>query len=73
MFQNGKTWILLTTDRLARGVDFKEVKMVIQYDIPKTKELYFHRAGRTGRQEHGICLTLYSEKDKKGLLKDVVA
>lgn len=33
-FETGLTWILVTTDLLARGIDFKNLKMVINYDIP---------------------------------------
>ena len=40
---------LVSTDILARGIDFPNVKNVINYDCPFTMDLYFHRIGRTGR------------------------
>ena len=48
-FRAGKTWILITTDLLSRGIDFRGVNGVVNYDIPTTAASYVHRAGRTGR------------------------
>ena len=41
-FKNGDIWVLITTDVLARGVDFKGVNMVINYDVPQTAQAYVH-------------------------------
>ena len=48
-FRDGKAALLLTTDRIARGLDVPEVDWVLHYDLPNTPEEYVHRAGRTGR------------------------
>jgi len=48
-FDSGKFWILITTDILARGIDFKNVNLVINYDFPNSMLTYIHRVGRTGR------------------------
>lgn len=66
-FRKGEVWILVTTDLLARGVDFRGVNGVINYDIPNTSGIYIHRVGRTGRQgrEGGVALTLYTKEDIK--------
>ena len=48
-FKNGDIWVLITTDVLARGVDFKGVNLVINYDVPQSAQAYVHRIGRTGR------------------------
>jgi translation initiation factor 4A len=48
-FRTGSTRVLLTTDLLARGIDVQSVSLVINYDLPKDKENYIHRIGRTGR------------------------
>ncbi|KAL8732794.1 MAG: hypothetical protein Q9181_003832 [Wetmoreana brouardii] len=66
-FRKGEIWILITTDLLARGVDFRGVNGVVNYDIPNTSGIYVHRVGRTGRQgrEGGIAVTLYTMEDIK--------
>jgi ATP-dependent RNA helicase DDX55/SPB4 len=41
--------VLLTTDMLARGVDFSDVDWIIQYDAPQNPDVFVHRIGRSGR------------------------
>ena len=48
-FRRGRRPILVATDVAARGLDVKDVKFVINYDIPGNIEDYVHRIGRTGR------------------------
>lgn len=48
-FRKSKTNILLSTDVLARGIDFQQVQLVINLDLPRTIPTYIHRIGRTGR------------------------
>ncbi|TGO48496.1 hypothetical protein BOTNAR_0472g00040 [Botryotinia narcissicola] len=48
-FRNGEIWILITTDILSRGVDFKGINGVVNYDVPNSGAAYIHRVGRTGR------------------------
>ena len=64
-FRKGEVWILITTDLLSRGVDFRGLNGVVNYDIPTSSAGYVHRAGRTGRQgrEGGVCVTLYTKED----------
>ncbi|KAL8722691.1 MAG: hypothetical protein Q9225_000858 [Loekoesia sp. 1 TL-2023] len=66
-FRKGEIWILITTDLLARGVDFRGVNGVVNYDIPNTSGIYVHRVGRTGRQgrDGGVAVTLYTQEDIK--------
>ena len=40
---------MITTDLVARGIDFKNVNLVINYDFPNSMLNYIHRVGRTGR------------------------
>ena len=63
--RNGDIWVLITTDLLSRGVDFKGMNGVVSYDIPSTSASYVHRAGRTGRQgrEGAVAVTLYTKED----------
>lgn len=49
LFANGSAQILVATDLASRGLDIKDVEMVINYDLPQTIEIYTHRIGRTGR------------------------
>lgn len=64
-FRKGEIWILITTDLLSRGVDFRGLNGVVNYDIPNTGASYVHRIGRTGRQgrEGGVAITLYTKED----------
>mmetsp|Transcript_17324 Transcript_17324/g.37541 ORF Transcript_17324/g.37541 Transcript_17324/m.37541 type:complete len:570 (+) Transcript_17324:2758-4467(+) len=63
-FRKGETWILICTDLVARGVDFKAVNMVINYDLPTSGVTYVHRIGRTGRAgRKGTAITLFTEAD----------
>lgn len=64
-FRKGEIWVLITTDLLSRGVDFRGVNGVINYDIPTSSAAYVHRVGRTGRagREGGVAVTLYSKED----------
>ena len=61
-FANKSCPVLIATDVAARGLDIKELAMVVNYDIPHGEETYTHRIGRTGRAgKEGIAITLYSE------------
>ena len=64
-FRRRAVWVLITTDLLARGVDFRGVNGVVNFDIPNTSAAYVHRAGRTGRagREGGTAVTLYTQED----------
>jgi superfamily II DNA/RNA helicase len=63
-FRDGKTRILLTTDLLARGIDIPEVNLIINYDLPDTKETYIHRIGRCGRfNKKGVAITMVKMDD----------
>jgi ATP-dependent RNA helicase DeaD len=48
-FKNRRINYLIATDVAARGIDVKNVSMVINYDMPRDIETYVHRIGRTGR------------------------
>ncbi|PIV51722.1 hypothetical protein CO115_01420 [Candidatus Falkowbacteria bacterium CG_4_9_14_3_um_filter_36_9] len=48
-FKLGQYRILVATDIAARGIDVKEIELVINYDLPEKSGDYVHRIGRTGR------------------------
>lgn len=55
---------LFCTELMARGVDFKAVNCVINYDFPQTTASYIHRIGRTGRANRkGHAYTLFTDQD----------
>jgi translation initiation factor 4A len=60
-FRNGETRILISTDLLARGIDIQQISLVINYEIPLSKENYIHRIGRSGRfGRKGVAINLIS-------------
>lgn len=63
-FRSGDVWVLICTELMSRGVDFKGVQMVINYDLPQSAVSYIHRIGRTGRAgRKGLAVTLFTEAD----------
>ncbi|CAH8464802.1 unnamed protein product [Heterobilharzia americana] len=62
--KSGQKEILVATDVAGRGIDIKDVSMVINYDMSKTIDEYVHRIGRTGRAgKSGIAITLLTKED----------
>lgn len=63
-FRTGGLWVLICTDLLSRGIDFHNVKLVINFDFPQSIISYIHRIGRAGRAgEEAKALTLYTLED----------
>jgi len=58
-FKRGEHRVLVATDIAARGIDVKQISLVINYDLPDNPEDYIHRIGRTGRAgETGHAITM---------------
>lgn len=65
-FRTGRFPVLVATDVAARGLDIKDIKVVINYDFPTGVEDYVHRIGRTGRAgATGISYTFLTDQDWK--------
>jgi ATP-independent RNA helicase DbpA len=65
-FSNGSKRILVATDVASRGLDIKEIELVINYDLPFDQEVYTHRIGRTGRADaNGTALSLYTPEEHR--------
>ena len=65
-FKNEKFNILISTDVAARGIHIDDISLVINYDVPRDKENYIHRIGRTGRKDkYGKAITIVTNKDEK--------
>ncbi|XP_060079542.1 probable ATP-dependent RNA helicase DDX52 [Ylistrum balloti] len=63
-FRAGKIWIMICTELMGRGIDFKGVNLVINYDFPNSAISYIHRIGRTGRAGRpGRAVTFFTEDD----------
>lgn len=63
-FKNGQTRILLSTDLLSRGIDIQQLNLVINYDLPKSKETYVHRIGRSGRYgRKGVAINFITNRE----------
>lgn len=63
-FKSRNTKILVATDVAARGLDIKNVEMVINYDLPNYNEYYIHRIGRTGRMgKPGLSFTFVTGRE----------
>jgi len=63
-FKSGHTRILLSTDLLSRGIDVQQLSLVINFDLPKSKETYIHRIGRSGRYgRKGVSINLVTDRD----------
>ncbi|SFV61256.1 ATP-dependent RNA helicase RhlE [hydrothermal vent metagenome] len=70
-FIDGKARVLVATDIAARGLDIKELDVVINYDIPHVTQDFIHRIGRTGRAGRaGLAITL-SSSDESIALKSI--
>jgi superfamily II DNA/RNA helicase len=66
-FTNRRLRVLVATDVLSRGIDIKDIDLVINYDVPKNAEDYVHRVGRTARAAtKGMAVTLVNERDMRG-------
>lgn len=65
-FKSGRRPILIATDVAARGLDVKDVKMVVNYDFPGSCEDYVHRIGRTarGNTAEGTAVTFFTDMDR---------
>jgi len=62
--KQGQKDILVATDVAGRGIDIKDVSLVLNYDMAKTVDDYTHRIGRTGRAgKAGKAITFLTKED----------
>jgi ATP-dependent RNA helicase RhlE len=67
-FKSGKYRILIATDIAARGIDVKNIEVVINFDLPDNAEDYVHRIGRTGRAgKRGLAISFATIDQKHEL------
>ncbi|MCK9272106.1 DEAD/DEAH box helicase [Candidatus Gracilibacteria bacterium] len=67
-FSEGDSNIFIVTDVASRGLNMKNVELVVNYDVPSDPESYIHRIGRTGRAgATGKAVMLVSRGEKLAL------
>ncbi len=65
-FKNNKIDILVATDIVARGIDIDQIRLVVNYDVPRDPEDYIHRIGRTARANaQGQAITFVALDDQE--------
>lgn len=63
-FMNRSCTVLVATDVAARGIDIKDLDMVVNYEPAQNEATYTHRIGRTGRAgEKGLAISLFNEDE----------
>lgn len=63
-FRTGSARVLITTDLLSRGIDVQSVSLVINFELPRKKESYIHRIGRSGRYgKKGLAINFVLPSD----------
>lgn len=69
-FKEGKVPVLVATDVAARGLDVKNIDLVVNFDLPDDAATYIHRIGRTGRAEaKGVAYSMVSDLDVPALTR----
>jgi ATP-dependent RNA helicase RhlE len=63
-FKAKKSQVLVSTDIAARGLDIKELSLVINFELPELTDEFTHRVGRTGRAgQEGNVISILTVKD----------
>ncbi|KKQ26820.1 MAG: Dead-box ATP-dependent RNA helicase [Candidatus Magasanikbacteria bacterium GW2011_GWC2_37_14] len=70
-FKTGKYRVLVATDIAARGIDVKEIELVVNFDMPDDLENYVHRIGRTGRAGHTGKAISFAGRDEKSSIRNI--
>jgi len=70
-FRVGRSRQLIATDLIGRGLDIQQVSLVVNYDVPSSREFYIHRIGRSGRfGRKGVAIN-FVKNDEAGLLREI--
>jgi ATP-independent RNA helicase DbpA len=75
-FKNNSCSILVATDVAARGLDIKELPLVVNFDLAFEHDAHIHRIGRTGRAGNkglAISLTVPADAERLGVIEEALA
>ena len=70
-FKLGRYRVLVATDIASRGIDVKNIELVINYDLPEQAEDYVHRIGRTGRAGMSGKAISFAMPDQGAIVRDI--
>ncbi len=70
-FQDGHVHIFVVTDVAARGINVKNIDLVVNYDVPNDPESYIHRIGRTGRAGADGRAIMLVARDEQPLFRNI--
>ncbi|MDP2103358.1 MAG: DEAD/DEAH box helicase, partial [Candidatus Gracilibacteria bacterium] len=70
-FQDGVCDIFVTTDVAARGLNMKDIELVVNYHVPEDPEAYIHRIGRTGRAGAEGRAIMFVTKQEQRLVQNI--
>ncbi|OGZ26788.1 MAG: hypothetical protein A2427_00625 [Candidatus Nealsonbacteria bacterium RIFOXYC1_FULL_40_7] len=70
-FKSGKYRVLTATDIASRGIDVKNIELVVNYDLPENAEDYVHRIGRTGRAGMKGKAISFAMPDQKPKIREI--
>lgn len=69
-FKTGRVTVMVATDVASRGLDVKDIRLVLNYDFPSSVEDYIHRVGRAGRKtadgySEGVAVSFFTDTSAK--------
>ncbi|CAM9404640.1 unnamed protein product, partial [Ectocarpus sp. 6 AP-2014] len=72
-FKSGNFQVLVATDVAARGLDMKDIQMVINFDFPNNMEDFIHRIKRCGRAgAKGVAMNFFGSKNSRNNGRELI-